>query len=219
MPYKTYKNRYAQPNKLKKDILISRKKLAFVFLPIAIVLIVFLKYYPLEQIENKNTLRIIAGVIIFILLFGAYIAFKVSQYTEHLAVNQESIQIGESNYYWSDISSYKTFNTLYFDTLTIRFNSGKSIHLTGLDNEKKSAHYFKFKSKFLEHINKMNNNSDSPILEKSFYKTKAGKIFGVLILILNVLAIYMLLTEQMRIFPVLILASSSIPIISAIKNK
>lgn len=164
-------------------------------------------------------MRIIALAGLTTIGLAAYFAYLFSKYSTSLKITKNEVNIGNNKYYWHDITSYKIFNTSYFETLTIRLSSGKTVYLTGLDNKRKSLQFHHFKNDFLKQIEVVNRNREKPIIEKSFYKTNTGKIFGLVIILLNLIATYLIVTRKMRLLPVIILFSSSIPILSTIRKK
>lgn len=143
------------------------------------------------------------GDIIFIpMAIWAFFTFsrslKFSQYLKKVNFTYKSIQIGELQFDWSAIKSYKLENAPYFETLTIKLFSGKRIYLRGYSDGKKARQFQKHKDRFLYMLAHHNSKAAYKIPQWSFYQTIWAQLFFYLICTIGAIGLFVLILGKLK---------------------
>ncbi len=171
--------------------LISRFKFVVIgigsFIPFILLFILF---------PSSSKLILIPAVIWAFASFS--VSLKFSQYLKKVNFTYKHIQIGELQFDWADIKSYKLENAHYFETLTIKLFSGKRIHLTGYSDGKKARQFQKHKNRFLYMLAYHNSKAPYKIPHRGFYQTIWAQLFFYLVCTIGAIGLLMLILGKVK---------------------
>lgn len=148
------------------------------------------------------------------------VSLKFSQYLKKVNFTYKHIQIGELQFDWSSIKSYKIENTHYFETLTIKLFSGKRIYLTGYSDGKKAKQFQKHKDRFLYMLAYHNSKASYIIPHRGFYQTIWAQFLFYLVCTVEAIGLLMLILGKLKNpIPIIMIAGLGAVLYPQIFNK
>jgi len=118
------------------------------------------------------------------MLGPAFLAIRFCQYKKEILITDEIIRIGDFEFDWDDIKSYKLEYSSYMETLLIKLKNNRRIYLTGFVDGKKAIQFQWMKAKFQQRLKKYNNmvESNDKIKRIGLFESKFAKPIGILII-------------------------------------
>lgn len=201
-----------------KTVLISRLR----FILTIVLGISFLFLIPLFDLK-KILPDIVLFVYILVFMLGpVMLALRICQYRKDIVITDDLIKVGEFEFYWEDIKTYKLEYSNHMETLTIRLENNKTIYLTGFVDGKKSREFQLMKKRFLQRLARYNHTvDDRDIIKRTgFFESKYAKLIGFVIIGVILLVTIFLFTGRIdKPYPVFMLMAVSTPVLLQIFRK